>query len=493
MTETTEAITLIGVIAATLHLSLITAIALRVLTRRRPPGSTAGWLLLVVVLPYAGAILYLLIGERPLGHRRARCAESLQQPAEQWLGELAERAGRLSNRPPDGLMERWGGIRQLADNAVGIAALPGNELQLLDDTEGILRAIIADIDDARQFCLLEFYIWNPGGTADEVGEALIRAAARGVLCRVLLDAVGSAEFFKSDWPQRLREAGIELAQALQASVLRAALRRVDLRLHRKLVVIDGHVAYTGSLNLVDPRFFKQEAGVGQWIDAMSRIRGPVVEAIAGLFAWDWALETGSPLGEIMHQVEVPLDIDEGPAMVQIVPSGPGYEGHGIVQVLLAAVYAAKRDLVLTTPYFVPDDPLVEALRTAAMRGVRVQLIVPAKVDSRMVYHASRAFYEDLLDAGVEILLFDGGLLHTKSVVVDDELVLFGTLNLDMRSFTLNFEVTLLVYDHGFATRMRALTDRYITSSRRLTQAEWEQRPMRQRLTENFIQLMSPLL
>jgi len=489
VTESLDTFSWAGLVAGGVHLLIVIVIGLRVLTRRRPPGSTAGWLLLVVVLPYGGALLYLLIGERPLGRRRARCALVLQAEAERWLADLAERSGDLS----PGSIDNWPGIQRLADRAVGVQAMAGNQLQLLDDTEQVLQAMIADIGEAGHFCLLEFYIWNPGGTADEVAEALIAAAKRGVTCRVLLDAVGSGDFFNSIWPQRFADAGIELQQALPANVLRALFRRVDLRLHRKLLVVDGQVAYTGSLNLVDPRCFKRDAGVGEWVDAMVRIRGPAVEALAGLFAWDWALESNASLGRIMHEVKVPIELDAGPAAVQVVPSGPGYEGHGVVQLLLSAVYAARSELTLTTPYFIPDDPLIEALRTAAIRGVQVRLVLPARVDSRMVRHASRAYFDDLLTAGVEIHLFDGGLLHTKSVVVDRELVFFGTLNLDIRSFQLNFELTLLVYDRGFAERLLTLVDGYLAGSERVDQQRWQQRPITQRLTENLFQLFSPLL
>lgn len=489
MSPTVESIAWVGVAATAAHITIVGAVVLRVLTLRRPPGSTAGWLLLVVMIPYAGALLYVLIGEHRLGRRRGRCAEALKPPAEQWLRDLALRAGE----PRSAVLQRWSGIHTLADNTVGFSAVRGNRLQLLDDTEAVLQAMIADIDRAERFCLLEFYIWNPGGTADQVAEALVRAVRRGVTCRVLLDAVGSKPFFKSCWPQRLEDAGVELTAALPANIIRAAFRRVDLRLHRKMLVIDGHVAYTGSLNLVDPRYFKQDAGVGQWVDAMTRVHGPAVEAMAGLFAWDWALETNSSLQRGMHQIEAPLELDAGPAIVHLVPSGPGYEGHGVVQLLLSAVYAAKRELVLTTPYFIPDEPLAEALRTAAMRGVRVRLIVPTKVDSLLVQQASQAFFEDLLRASVEIWLFDGGLLHTKSVVVDEELVFFGTLNLDIRSFRLNFELTLLVYDQDFAARIGALTDGYLDASDRLSLEDWKQRSTLKRMSGNFFQLMSPLL
>lgn len=487
--ETVETITWVGLGATLFHLLIVAGIGIRVLMQRRPPGSSAAWLLLVIMLPYLGALLYLMIGERRLGRRRAERATMIREPIGSWIGTLRERSG--DHHEP--VVERWSRIRYLADAAVGMPALAGNRLELLDDAERILRAIISDIGRAGQFCLLEFYIWNPGGTADDVAEALMRAAQRGVRCQVLVDAVGGADFFRSSWPKRMRAANVEVRAALPAGVIRTAFRRIDLRLHRKLVVVDGHLAYTGSLNLVDPRYFKQDAGVGQWVDAMARIEGPAVEALAALFAWDWALETDTPLDLLIERIDVPLDTAAGRASVQTVPSGPGYEGDTIIQLLLSAVYGAREELILTTPYFVPDEPLVSALRSAAQRGVRVRLIVPARVDSFLVRHASRAFFTDLLEAGVEILLFNAGLLHTKSVVIDREVAFFGTLNLDIRSFLLNFEVTLICYDTGFAAELAALTTRYADASEPLMLAGWQKRPGFQRLTENLVQIMSPLL
>jgi len=485
---TLDSLSWLGIAATATHILLVVVIATRVLQRRRAPGSAAAWLLLVIVLPYVGALLYLLIGERPLGKRRAQQARVMQPQVQQWVHELSKR----SREAPAVLPERWHPICRLADS-IGIPALAGNRLTLLSGAEPILRSIIDDVERAQHFCLMEFYIWNAGGTADEVGETVIRAAKRGVTCRVLLDAVGSAAFFKTDWPARMRAAGVDLHAALPAGILRAAFRRADLRLHRKIAVIDGRVAYTGSLNLVDPRYFKQSAGVGQWVDAMVRVEGPLVEGLGALFAWDWALETGLALQTLTGQIAVPVAMDAGSAVVQLMPSGPGYRTQPIVQLLLSALYAAREEITLTTPYFVPDEELVSALRTAAQRGVRVRLILPAKVDSFLVRYASRAYYDDLLDAGVEILLFDAGLLHTKSVVVDRELAFFGTLNLDLRSFLLNFEVTLIVYDAPFAEAVARLASGYADQAARLEPAAWARRPTAQRLTENLVQIMSPLL
>ncbi len=340
---------------------------------------------------------------------------------------------------------------------------------------------------------MEFFIWNAGGTADEVLEAVIRAAERGVTCRLLVDALGAASWWKGRQPQRLRDAGVHLQAALPVGVFRALFGRTDLRLHRKIVVIDDKTAWTGSMNLVDPRFFKQEAGVGEWVDAMVRVQGAVVASLAATVIGDWTLETGEPLRDLIESSGLHLVEPQGSADIQVVPSGPGQTGDGLLQMLLALINAAHEELVLTTPYLAPDDALIYALRGAAGRGVKVTLIVPQKVDSFLTRYASRSYYDELLEIGVEIYLYRGGLLHTKSITVDGAMSMFGTVNLDMRSLWINYEVSLIVYEPTFAVELRALQQSYIDDSDRLDPAVWSTRKFGPRFLENTLRLVSPLL
>jgi cardiolipin synthase len=372
-------------------------------------------------------------------------------------------------------------------------ALSGNRLQLLDAAEPILRSMISDIDRAKKFCHLEFYIWTEGGMADEVGAALLRAADRGLTCRVLLDALGSANFLKGHLLKQLKAGGVEVAFALPVSAVSVFKVRPDLRLHRKIVVIDDVAAYTGSFNLVDPRFFKQDAGVGEWVDAMVRLEGPGVLALNALFRWDWEVETGRDLDAPAESGDPSADLRTGETDVQVIPSGPGRTGDSIYQLLLMAIYSARSEIVMTTPYFVPDDAVSTALLTAAERGVKVTVIMPERNDSRLVHYTSRSYFDDMLAAGIQIFGFKGGLLHTKSVVVDRQVALFGSVNLDVRSFWLDFEVTLGVYAPDFAQRLLALQDKYIKGSAPVDQQTWQQRPGKERFFENLARLASPLL
>jgi cardiolipin synthase len=340
---------------------------------------------------------------------------------------------------------------------------------------------------------MEFYIWNEGGAADEVLEAVIRAASRGVQCYLLIDALGARPWWKSSQPKRLRDSGVQLRAALPTGLLRTLIGRTDLRLHRKIVVIDGAAAWTGSMNLVDPRYFKQDSGVGEWVDAMVRFEGTVVNPLAGILIGDWVLETGESLQKLIDGAGLGRAQPTGMANVQVVPSGPGQSEDGLLQMILGLINSARDELVLTTPYLVPDEAMILALRGAAGRGVQVTLIVPEKVDSFLTRYASRSYYDDLLDAGVVIQLYRGGLLHTKSISVDGTMSMFGTVNLDMRSLWLNYEVALFVYSREFADALGTLQKTYIEQSARLDASDWATRPFRQRFFENALRLFSPLL
>jgi len=464
-------------------------LSVRVIMRRLPVGVSLAWLSVILVFPFVGNFIYLLIGELRLGQIRARRAELLHDPYEKWLAELKARA--LTEWPSEHSARQP--LALLAERETDIPAMAGNTVELLRDWESAFQRLRQDIDEAKRTCHLEFYIWHIGGLANEIGEALLRAAARGVICRVLLDDVGSRPFLRSTWPARLRQGGVELHSALRANLLRMLFVRFDLRMHRKIVVIDGRVGYTGSMNLVDPRHFRREAGVGQWIDAMVRVEGPAVEPLAITFLEDWALDAQVQLEHLREPGDVHPLRPRGPAAVQVIPSGPGQKSAVMQRVLLAAIYEARHELVLTTPYFVPDEDLVTALISAAHRGVEVTLIVPARVDSRLVNWACRAFLGDLARAGVHIQLFEGGLLHTKSMTVDGEFSLFGSLNLDPRSIHLNFEITMAIYDTVLTRDLQRLQMSYCALSRPLELNEWGRRAMHVRLLENTARLFGPLL
>jgi len=470
-------------------LTIRIGLSVRVIMRKKEPSVTLAWLVVILLLPFLGAIIYLLFGENRLGERRARRAAADIPLILRWAEKLRQRSfvdWNLINPECEPLH------RQI-DTAIGIPTMPGNSISLIENSSDFFRRLIIDIENAKSTCFLEFYIFAAGGHADQVCTALKKASRRGVCCKLLLDSIGSKEFLAGSQCRDLQAHGIQVLECLPAGLFRALFVRIDLRNHRKIVTIDNTIAYTGSQNLVDPRFFKQDEGVGQWIDIMVRVKGPVVEILTASFLYDWALETGRPLEQLIMEAKVQPIPDMGEIPVQLAPSGPGYAEGTIHNLLLTTIYAARRELILTTPYFVPDNAILVALKSAAQRGVVVTIIVPAKNDSRLVHYASRARYGELIAAGVRIVGFTKGLLHAKTITVDNDFCLIGSVNLDMRSFWLNFEMTLFVYNDGFTSRIRQLQRNYLQASSPLNELVFKKRSFKERFLENMALLVGPLL
>jgi cardiolipin synthase len=248
------------------------------------------------------------------------------------------------------------------------------------------------------------------------------------------------------------------------------------------------------MNLVDPFLFKKSAGVGQWIDLMARIEGPIAGTMGIIYSCDWEIETGKKiLPKKLKKNSIILKTKKKHSSIQVIASGPGFPKNMIHQALLTAIYSARKELIITTPYLVPSDDLLYAICTAAQRGIEVSIIVPKYNDSILVKWASRAFFSELLEAGVKIYLFEKGLLHSKSVLVDKQLSLIGTANLDMRSLWLNFEITLVVDDDQFGKDLASIQYEYISNSRLLDKKIWSIRSHWERILENFFYFFNPLL
>jgi len=478
-------------IVAVIQAMFVIGITWRVIMRRPPAAVAFAWLFLVAIIPVLGTLIYLLIGEHRIGRQRTHRIEQMRTEFSR-VTEAAIDKGLMDVDWSRHSKEAYG-IASVGRNIIGTSTLHGSRYELYSNTQEILAQIAADIDKAQTSVLMEFYIWNEGGTADTVLDAVIRAAERGVSCRLLIDALGASAWWKGSQPQKLRDAGVEAHAALPVGLFRTFVGRTDLRIHRKIVVVDGKLAWTGSMNLVDPRFFKQEAAVGEWVDAMARFHGAIVVSLASTMVSDWILETGDSLKKVVESAGLRLVEPDGTADIQLAPSGPGYSGDGLLQMLLALINAARDELVLTTPYLAPDTSITHALRGAAARGAKVKLIVPEKVDSLLTRYASRSYYDELLDAGVEIHLYKGGLLHTKSITVDRSITMFGTVNLDMRSIWINYEVSLFVYDKEFSRDIRQLQQTYLDDSEQLDPVVWDQRGIKAQFLENLFRLSSALL
>lgn len=463
---------------------LVRLIMLGVVIERHPPRSAMTWLLVIFFLPWPGLLLYLFIGENRLPRRRLEKRKALLSRLEVVRKRIMphrENVRLIVGReflPTVTLAERLGYM----------PIMFGNSATLLADTDAVIDRLIQDIESSRHHVHLLFYIFAVDETGERVINALERAVSRGIECRLLVDSQGSRRFLKKK-SQRLITAGIKIVPALPVSLLRAWVSRIDLRNHRKIAVIDGQVAYTGSQNIVDAGYGHRDL---QWHDLMVRLTGPIVLELQAVFVGDWFAESD----ELLDGVDIFPDYDntlDGGVAVQALPSGPLFPAENYQRLVVAALHAAQRRVTITTPYFVPDEVFLEAMETAALQGVEIELIVPIKSDQVLVGNAARGYYERLLKSGITILLFHEGLLHAKSMTIDDTLAFLGSSNYDIRSFALNFEINMIFYDDEVAAVLRQQQDWYRAHSQRLTLAQWQQRPRYQKYTQNIIKLLSPLL
>ncbi|MBT8485649.1 MAG: cardiolipin synthase [Phycisphaerales bacterium] len=462
----------------------VTIVAYILLRRPRPAATNLAWIVVILAVPLAGVCAYFLVGEARLSRGRiARHAVIHRKLRQVTAIERAESRQSAQVQP------EYRAIANLATTVRETPPTPGNTLQLIGDTDTFVETLEADIDAAVAHCHLVFYIYLDDVVGQRVARALLRAAERGVACRLLVDDVGSRAFLRSRLARRLADGGVEVVRALPANLLRLLFARIDLRNHRKVVVIDGVRGFVGSHNIADDDFAIKRR-FAPWVDAMVRLEGPAARDLQALFAEDWFLDTGESLEPVLS-IDPPLS-KQG-VSTQVLGTGPNSGNEGLHQLTLSAIHTANEEIVITTPYFVPDDATNAALQTAARRGVETRLIVPARNDSPLVAAASRGQYAGLLDAGVSIHEFTGGLLHAKTITFDRRLALITTANLDRRSFELNFESSLLVYDTDFASQLRFLQHSYLDRATTVDAARWHARWWPRRLWENAAGTLSPLL
>ncbi len=456
-----------------------------ILRRRLTPTVSLAWLTLIFLEPKVGLVAYLLVGDYRLGRRVVQ--RHFDQVVQRRPNEPIEKWKAHVTRPKLDATQQL--VVLQAERITGMPILGGNRVELLADTEPTIDRLVADIDAAEHHVHMLYYIFRPDAMGWRVIDALVRAAERKVQCRLLVDASGSRPLLKNGKAMSaLRGAGVQVIAALPVKPLRRRLARLDVRNHRKLAVIDGHIAHTGSQNIVEADYGHQRAGT--WIDLSGRFTGPVVAQLSSVFIEDWGFETHQELSD--ERITPPLR-PVGPMAAQTIPTGPSEDAQAFQRVLLAAVNAARRKLIITSPYLIPDEPTLVALEMAANRGVEVSIVVPRRSDHPIVNAAGRAHFEPLLDAGVAIFLHQQGMLHAKTMTVDDSLALLGSSNMDIRSFYLNFELNVLMYGPEIVGELRFAQMRYISESLPLDPARWRDRPRVQRYCDSAAALLSPLL
>src|SRR5580692_5428625 len=485
---------LIGAVVAVGACVIHLATVLRAITRpNRTPASRVAWIAVIMCLPVIGVVAYLFLGETSIGRERAQRLRDAES-------RLAAPSGAGAG-PGDAVATA---VSALCRSINGFGPTPGNRVVLLGDPgaspaepardcDAAIKGLIEAFDAATEHIHLSFYIWLDDENGGRVADAISAAARRGVTCRVMADALGSRDFIRGPRWRQLREAGVHLLAALEdiPRLGRFAAGRVDLRNHRKLVVIDNRIAFCGSQNCADPQF-RPKAKYAPWIDILLRCEGPVVRQAQHLFLATWIAETGEDLYGLPAAAPGPEQHQDG-VVAQMFGTGPTTPGGQMSDSFVSALYAAEHELIITTPYFVPDQALLRALCAAPRRGVETTLVVPARNDSPLVAAACRSAYPDLLRCGVRLFEYPLGLLHTKSITVDGRMTLVGSANMDRRSLELNFENNLLVLDPGFTATIRQRQLAYLSQSTIVKADTVEDWPFHVRLVGNAIGMASPLL
>ena len=459
----------------------IRVIMLIVVPLRRSPGAARGWLFVTFFIPIPALIVYLLIGRPTYPRWRRKRFEKARQLLANATDEISH--SKFCSHPI--LPETYAPAAKLVQNLGQFPILGGNRIDLLSDYDRTVDQLVSDINGANHHVHLLSYIFANDRTGSKVIDALIRATERGVECRVLVDALGSRRWARTI-RNRLTSEGVQVARALPVTFLRRRSARADLRNHRKIAIIDASIGYIGSQNIIDaeyaPGLFNRELVV--------HVAGPVVLEMQAVFAADWYLETGQVLDDAAF---FPHRHGEGSMMAQLLPSGPDYPVAGAGRLIVALIHNARRRIVITTPYFIPDVALVEALETAVLRGVKVDIILSKASDSVLVGLAQRSYYDQMLRAGLSIYLFGDGLLHAKHIMIDDLISVIGSTNIDIRSFQLNAEASLIIYDEKIGLMLDAEQNKNINASVLLTAENWSKRSRPYKLLENIARLVSPLL
>ncbi|MBU4466245.1 MAG: cardiolipin synthase [Actinobacteria bacterium] len=462
--------------------------AIIIVPRNRRPTAAMAWLLAIYFIPLVGVVLFLLIGTPRLPRERRR----KQKRINDYIHDTSEHLdfGTLRPNAPE-----WFTSMVSLNRNLGAMPLAGdNGAHLVSDYQTSLDDMADAIRAAKRYVHVEFYILQTDDSTDNFFRAMEEARSRGVTVRVLLDhwANRGKPFYKKTL-KRLDAMGAQWHLMLPVQPFKGKYQRPDLRNHRKLLVVDGSVAYMGSQNVTDSTYnLKKNIKRGlHWVDLMVRVEGPVVASVNAVFLSDWYSETDEVLTEEIDLFSVtagPGDLD-----CQIVPSGPGFDFENNLRLFLGLLYFAQHKIIIVSPYFVPDEAMLLAITTACHRGLHVELFVSEEGDQAMVYHAQRSYYEMLLRAGVKIWMYERPyILHSKCMTIDDEVAIIGSSNMDMRSFGLNMEISMLVRGEEFISEMRGVEDHYRSRSRELTLEEWKKQPLRSTVLDNLARLTSAL-
>ena len=465
--------------------------ALIIIPRDRKPTAAMAWLLAIFFIPYLGILFFLLLGSAKLPKKRRDKQVKINEMIAAGVPDVELVADRSS-------WPQWlENVTVMNQNLGAVPMVGGNSASLIDDYNGGIAAMAAEIDTATTFVHVEYFIVSLDPVTQVFFTAMENAVKRGVKVRLLADHISSKKVAKSaETFAELDRIGVEWSWMLPVMPFKGKYQRPDLRNHRKLVVVDGRVAFMGSQNLIDrsynsPKNIKRGL---QWQELITRVTGPVVSGINAIFLSDWYMETDEVIeNERVAVTEITAAMGPDALDCQVVPSGPGFDGENNLQLFLALLYSAQKKVIITSPYFVPNESMLDAIIAACKRGLEVQLFVSAIGDQVPVFHAQRSYYKPLLEAGVQIWRYPAPfILHAKHLSIDDDIAVIGSSNMDIRSFLLDLEISLLVHGKSFVDDMRAVEAHYREIGSLLTLDEWNREPLKSTALDGLARLTSAL-
>lgn len=474
----------VGIVFLIFLIDLIVRIWLLVyIPKNRKPTSAMAWLLLIYIVPIFGTMLFFIIGSTKLSRRRRRDQAEIFTMFKRYAGNLRQ-AGLIAR-----IKEPYNYKAKLAESLTGMAPTIGNTVNILSGYDSIIHHMAMAIRSAKQYVYIEFFAMTFDASTEKFFKEMESAVKRGVQVYVLFDFLGSRKYpgYKA-MKKRLTEIGVRWYPMLPLTLRFSRYNRPDLRNHRKIVVVDNTDAYIGSLNLIDKTYHRKDAIT--YIELVAHFKGPVVNEAAAVFASDWYCESRTILKHFMTNS---LPTAKGAQIAQIIPSGPGYLYENNLSFFVSLIHSAQKSITITNPYLVPDESLLNALLAASLRGVKVSILNSEAMDQWMVGHAQRSYYEELMRSGINIWLYKKPqLVHEKFLAVDDEVAVIGSSNLDIRSFELNHECTIVVYDVATAKTLVKHHNKLLKNSRQVHLNAWLKRNAWQSFLDSMARLTSAL-
>lgn len=452
------------------------------MNRRKPAASVVAWSLSIMLMPLIGSLLFLLLGLNRVERRRISRRDSNRR-----LGQKIPEWGQYELLPGEETTELSRGMASLADRLTDARPTQGNVVEVYCETSRTMEEIERAVEGARHSIHLEYYIFQPDETGRRLRDMLIARAKAGVQVRFLYDSLGSMRLHR-EFLRPMREAGIQVATFLPGQSLRERWS-LNLRSHRKIIVVDGLIGFTGGMNIGD-EYLGRDPVLGYWRDTHLRLTGPSVLQLQQVFVEDWYYATNEALTSIPVFSEPEHLGDE---VTQVIAGGPDQEMEPFHSIFFSAINSAEHHVLLTTSYFVPTTALEMALQNAALRGVRVRVLIPQRSAHPLMIVAGRWFYDSLLAAGVEIYEYHKGLLHSKTITVDGKWSMVGSPNFDARSVTLNFEIGVALFGPRMAHLLEEHFQNDLAEATRIDPVEWSKRSWWLKLAEGICRLFAPQL